>query len=79
MASDTEFVVLFCKYTGLDQSNGVAMMSYSVLKMIEYALDYLIRNDLSLENPEQSAEQKIVLTYLQNKQAEYKALAAQLQ
>ena len=44
-------------------------MSYSILKMIEFSLDYLIRNELreDVEIPEGPEAKAIIIGYLQRR------------
>ena len=44
-------------------------MSYSILKMIEFSLDYLIRNELrdDVEIPEGAEAKTIIVGYLQRR------------
>ena len=74
MAADTEPVVLFCKYTGLVPRNG-DHMSYSILKMIEFTLEYIIRNDLheEVEIPEGPEAKQLIIQYMKRRIAEIKA------
>jgi hypothetical protein len=47
-------------------------MSYSILKMVEYALDYLLRNELrdEVEIPEGPEAKAIIVSYVRRRISE---------
>jgi hypothetical protein len=73
MASAAELVVLFRKYTGLVQSYGDDM-SYSILKMIEFTLDYILRNELreDVDIPEGAEAKQAIISFMTRRIAEIK-------
>ena len=74
MASVIKHVVLFCKYTGLVQSYG-DHMSYSILKMIEFTLDYILRNELrdEVDIPEGPEAKQAIINFMSRRISEIKS------
>ena len=73
MATIAEHVVLSGKYTGLVQSYGDDM-SYSILKMIEFTLDYILRNELrdEVDIPEGPEAKQAIISFMSRRIAEIK-------
>jgi len=55
-------------------------MSYSVLKMMEFTLDYLLRNELAIQEeiPEGPEARAIIMAFVERKISECRAQAAQM-
>jgi hypothetical protein len=80
MASCVESMVLLRKYPGLAAGHGDPM-SYSVLKLMEFTLDYLLRNELEIneEIPEGPEARAVIVAFVKRKISECKAEAARIQ
>ena len=79
MAAIVNGVLLWRKYPRLAASHG-DLMSYSVLKMMEFTLDYLLRNELAIQEeiPEGPEARAIIMAFVERKISECRAQAAQM-